>query len=187
MTSQTTTHVRHPGSARPRWHRLGARAAALSLALTAGAASGLAATPAWAAGGYHITATIHVGQHPHEVAVSPDGSRAYVTNASSNTVSVLNTATNRVTATIHVGNGPYGVAVSPDGTRAYVTRLQNDSVAVINTATDQVTATIGVGSFPIGVAVSPDGTRAYVTTGASLGSLSVIDTGTCHRHHPRPQ
>ena len=117
MTSQTTTHARYPRPVRPRWrHRRGAQAAALSLALTltAAAASGGAATPAWAAGGYHITATIGVGQDPLEVAVSPDGTRAYVTNESSDTVSVLNTATNRVTATIGVGKGPYGVAVGPD-------------------------------------------------------------------------
>jgi YVTN family beta-propeller protein len=107
VTSQTTTDVRYPRPARLRWrHRRWALAAALSLALTAGAASGLAATPAWAAGGYHITATIGVGLRPVEVAVSPDGTRAYVTNGSSDTVSVLNTATNRVTATIRVGSGP---------------------------------------------------------------------------------
>jgi DNA-binding beta-propeller fold protein YncE len=54
-------------------------------------------------------------------------------------------------------------------------------VPVIDTATDQVTA-IDVVSVPVGVAVSPDGTRAYVTNYS--GSVSVIDTGTCHRHHP---
>jgi YVTN family beta-propeller protein len=93
----------------------------LSLALTAGAASGLAATPAWAAGGYHITATIGVGSLPQGVAVSPVGTRAYVTNTLSGSVSVINTATNHVTATIGVGSAPEEVAVSPDGTRAYVT------------------------------------------------------------------
>ena len=100
---------------------------------------------------------------------------------------VIDTATNRVTATVRVGRGPAGVAVSPDGTRAYVTVEHNRSVSVIDTATDQVTATIDAHRVPEGVAVSPEGTRAYVTTGASLGSLSVIDTGTCHRDHPRPR
>ena len=52
-------------------------------ALTAAAASGLAATPAWAAGGYHIIATIAVGDDPSGVAVSPRGTRAYVTKAGS--------------------------------------------------------------------------------------------------------
>jgi hypothetical protein len=101
VTSQTTTNARqHPRPPRSHWwRRRGARAAALSLALTAGAASGLAATPAWAAGGYHINATIGVGLRPVAVAVSPDGTRAYVANSGSGSVSVINTASNQVTAT----------------------------------------------------------------------------------------
>lgn len=43
---------------------------------------------------------------------------AYVSNNSSNTVSVLDTATNTVVAAVPVGSRPHGVAVSPDGTRA---------------------------------------------------------------------
>ncbi len=37
----------------------------------------------------NVTATIGVGSHPSKVAVSPDGTKAYVTNAESNTVSVI--------------------------------------------------------------------------------------------------
>ena len=55
------------------------------------------------------------------MAVSPDGTRAYVANKRLGSVSVINTATNHVTATIAVGGNPDEVAVSPDGTRAYVT------------------------------------------------------------------
>ena len=68
-----------------------------------------------------VIATIPVGDTPCGVAVSPDGTRAYVTNLVDDTVSVIDTATNTVTATIPVGDGPDGVAVSPDGTRVYVT------------------------------------------------------------------
>ncbi len=42
----------------------------------------------------------------HGVAVTPDGSKVYVANENSNTVSVIATATNTVTATIPVGDGP---------------------------------------------------------------------------------
>src|SRR5216117_3487446 len=42
--------------------------------------------------------------------------RAYVTNGFSNTVSVIDTATNTVVATIPVGAFPFGVAITPDGT-----------------------------------------------------------------------
>jgi YVTN family beta-propeller protein len=100
-----------------RWCQRGMRAAALSLTLAAGAAGTLATAPAQAAGGYAITATIPAGAYPAQVAFSPDGTHAYVTNVSAGTVSVINTPTNAVTATIGVGRYPYGVAVSPGGTR----------------------------------------------------------------------
>jgi YVTN family beta-propeller protein len=46
-----------------------------------------------------------------------DESLVYVSKAGSNTVSVINTATNTVIATIPVGTVPLFLAVSPDGTR----------------------------------------------------------------------
>src|SRR4051812_3951689 len=47
---------------------------------------------------------------------------AYIANSRSNTVSVIDTASNTVVGTpIPVGNGPEGVAVNPTGTRVYVT------------------------------------------------------------------
>ena len=120
------------------------------------------------------------------MAVSPDGTRIYVTDGDSGRVSVIDTATNQVIATLGVGRFAYGVAVSPDGTRAYVTDGDSGRVSVVDTATNQVIATLGVGRFTYGVAVSPDGTRAYVTSGTN--SVSVINTATHrdHRHHPRP-
>jgi YVTN family beta-propeller protein len=115
VISQTTTYDRHPRLSRPRWwRRHGARAAALclSLVLTAAAATGLAAAPAWAAGGYHIT-YIGVGRGPQGVAVSPDGTRVYIANARSDSVSVIDTATNKVTATIGVGSDRTGWRSAP--------------------------------------------------------------------------
>ena len=80
----------------------------------------------------------------------------------SNTVSVIDTATNNVTATVTVGSSPIGVAVTPDGTKVYVTNYDSNTVSVIDTATNNVTATVPVGTSPRGVAVSPDGTKVYV-------------------------
>jgi YVTN family beta-propeller protein len=133
VNSQTTTHTSHPRSSRPRWwRRRGAPAAALSLALplTAASASGLTGTPAWAAGGYRIIATIPVGNDPAGVAVSPRAARAYVTNGGSGSVSVINTATDRVIDTIAVGGYPAGVAVSPRAARAYVTNVKQHGQGV---------------------------------------------------------
>ena len=103
-----------------------------------------------------VVATIAVGQTPFGVAITPDGTRAYVTNQNSNTVSVIDTATNTVVATIPVGLRPAGVAITPDGTRAYVANVCRDNtVSVIDTATNTVVATIAVGSLPLWVAITP--------------------------------
>ena len=85
------------------------------------------------------------------MAVTPDGSKVYVTNGDANSVSVIATATNTVTATIPVGTDPFGVAVTPDGSKVYVANSYlGNSVSVIDTATNTVTATIPVGIEPIG-------------------------------------
>src|SRR5262249_29582243 len=89
------------------------------------------------------------GSGPDAVAVSPNGTRIYVTNFNSNTVSVINPATNTVIATIPVGSGPEGVVFSPDGTRAYVANSVNNSLSVIDTTTNSVINTVAVGALPI--------------------------------------
>jgi YVTN family beta-propeller protein len=123
---------------------------------------------------------------------------AYITNADSNTVSVLDISTNTVVATIPVGAGPRGVAVSPSGTRVYVTNYTSSDVSVIDTASNAVVGTIPVSPAPpdgksqtgpvpgprdlpppppapMGIAIDPAGTRVYVANNIS-GHVTVIDT-----------
>ncbi|UUO02920.1 Ig-like domain-containing protein [Mycolicibacterium novocastrense] len=120
-----------------------------------------------------VTATIPVGGLPGGVAVSRDGTRAYITDQTNGTVSVIDTATNTVIATIPVGDAS-SVAVRVAGpSRAYVTNRNSDTVSVIDTATDTVIATISVGDAPVGVAVNPF--FAYVANSGS-DSVSVINT-----------
>ncbi|MGH9206790.1 MAG: choice-of-anchor tandem repeat GloVer-containing protein, partial [Acidimicrobiales bacterium] len=102
---------------------------------------------------------------------------AYVTNTGSNTVSVLDPATNTVTATVTVGVKPEGVAVAPDGQHAYVTNAGSNNVSVIDTSTNTVAATVPVGVAPKGVAINPTGLHAYVTN-SSGGTVSVIKIST---------
>ena len=123
-----------------------------------------------------VVATVNVGSQPNSVAITPDGTRAYVTNGGGD-VWVINTSGNTVAAKVVVGGYPTGVAITPDGTRAYVTKTNANSVAVIDTSSNTVTATMAVGTAPGGIAITPDGTRAYVANvGAGTGIISVIDT-----------
>ncbi|MDX3853666.1 Ig-like domain repeat protein, partial [Streptomyces sp. AK02-01A] len=121
--------------------------------------------------------TVPVGNFPTDVAITPDGLRAYVANSGDNTVSVIDTVTNTVTATIPVGSAPFGVVVTPDGLFVYVTNSGDDTVSVISTATNTVTATIPVGSVPLEVTVTPNGLFAYVANSGG-DTVSVISTVT---------
>jgi len=145
---------------------------------------------------------VTVGVGPLGIAITPDGSKAYVTNFGSitsldasdpgNTVSVINLGTNTVIDEVSVGFGPAGVAITPDGSKAYVSNLDTvneffgglgalsdpgKTVSVIDAGTNQVMSTITVGNRPFGIAVTHDGTMTYVANYLS-GTVSVINVST---------
>ncbi|RXA21923.1 PKD domain-containing protein [Methanosarcina sp. MSH10X1] len=126
---------------------------------------------------YTTTDDWYGGDQPFGVAVTPDGTRVYVTNEGSGTITVIDTTTNNVTALVDVKGVPRGITVSPDGTKAYVVTASGTrgTVSVIDTATNNVTATVKAGNDPQGVAVSPDGTEVYVANKNSH-TVSIIDT-----------
>jgi uncharacterized protein (TIGR03437 family) len=131
-----------------------------------------------ATAGNTVLTKVSLGGYPTAVAITPDGTRAYVTRTNSNNVSVIDTASNTVTTTIPVGAVPSGIAITPDGTHAYVTNvgtMAGGSVSVISTSSNSVVATINLGNVgPLGIAITPDGSHAYVLDG--LGNVSVIAT-----------
>ena len=103
---------------------------------------------------------------------------AYITNAGSRNVSVIDTVTNTVVGSpIAAGFIPFGVAVTPDGSKVYVTNSGGNDLLVIATATNTVIANFAVGRLPAGVAVTPDGSKVYVAS-HSPPTVSVIDTAT---------
>ena len=57
---------------------------------------------------------------PYTVTINPAGTKAYVTNSNSTTVTIIDIATNTVTGTISGFDGPSGFAITPDGNHAYV-------------------------------------------------------------------
>ena len=107
-----------------------------------------------------------VGQSPSDIAVTPDGSRAYTTNAYGASVSALDTsgaAARVIGQPVPLVKGPSGLVVYPDGKRAYVI----DRTAYILTTLDLTVSPIVVigaaaplGQNPVGIAITPDGARA---------------------------
>jgi len=133
-----------------------------------------------------VAGKIPVGQNPNFVQVAPNGQFAYITNSGAHTITVLDTANDRVSTTIKIPQGPpQSVSFSPDGRTAYVSVYGNHSaplVAFIDTATNAVTATVRVTNKTPGPSTtSPDGRFLYVPnhnmemTGANNNLLDVID------------
>jgi YVTN family beta-propeller protein len=140
-----------------------------------------------------ITSTaVAVGSNPSGVAVA--GSRAYVINTGSDTISVIDTTTKQVIRTIPIGASATNVVVTPDGRRLYVANY--DTVSVIDPTTgSQIVSPIAIpdlcengscyGSSGgiTDLAISPDGTRAYAvreyyTDTGKFSGVSLIDTNT---------
>ncbi|MGE5281781.1 MAG: PKD domain-containing protein [Chloroflexota bacterium] len=113
---------------------------------------------------------------PGDVAISPDGSTAYVTSFEG--LARIDIATNTALSSIPMVTEPWAIAISPDGARAYTANLFDESVSVIDLASGaEVGTPIPVGEFPSAIAVAPDGARVYVANPLE-GTVSVIDTAT---------
>src|SRR5262245_49859106 len=108
------------------------------------------------------------GVEPWWMALSPDGSKLYVTDRrqdidySPGDVLVIDTASNAVTATIPVGSFAGEVAVHPAGTFVYVSNRGDDTVSVIDTGTNTVVTTVPVPDAPGGLVVDPTGAHLFV-------------------------
>jgi len=100
------------------------------------------------------------GGYPEGLAITPDGTHAYVTyfaGTNGDGVAVIDTATGAVSARIELRMHGYGagVAFTPDGTHAYVASVVGEPVspgtqtAVIDTVVSVIDTATGVVSAPI--------------------------------------
>jgi DNA-binding beta-propeller fold protein YncE len=119
------------------------------------------------------------GGGPTGAAITPDGTRVYVSTDSEvdvpgdrGKVSVVDTATKAVVATIPINPFPASVGITPNGRLVYALDTEGDP-AVIDTATHE--ATFPFLSSPVGtrVAFTPDGTLAYMIKDAETMIIGI--------------
>ncbi len=133
-----------------------------------------------------VAASIDVGLRP--VGLAQGNGSVYVANAYSDTISVIDTTTNKVTRTIPVGvplpKGAFGAGVDDVavvGNRLYVTLGQSNAVAVVDLTKSDNEAVVGYIPtlyFPTSIAYDPTNGRLVVANDKGTGAQGSI--GTAH-------
>jgi YVTN family beta-propeller protein len=108
----------------------------------------------------------------HMVVATPDGSRAFVANIGSGSVTVIEGR--KAIKQIPTGKGAEGIAITPDGREVWVTNREADTVSVIDVSSLEIAATVPAAQFPIRVKITPGGKRALVSC-ANTGDVAVFD------------
>lgn len=132
-----------------------------------------------------VSHRVSVGGQPNKMILNQQQTLLYVANGDSDSVSVINTDTDRVLEEIsttasaafksgaqgYTGSNPNSLALSPDETTLYVTNGGTNSVAVIRLTTGQhlsrVIGLLPTGWYPNSVSLDKTGTLLYVINGKS--------------------
>ena len=123
-----------------------------------------------------VTHTIAVELHPTAIVWDEKQNRLYVANSNKDSISVIDTASNKViqTRTLSTsttkGFAPSALALSLDGNTLFAACGGLNAVAVLETKTMSVAGYIPTGWYPNALALSPDGKQLAISTLLGPGS-----------------
>lgn len=145
-----------------------------------------------------VTSTIALpsGSRPRQVAVTPDGLVAYVTDEARGFVLAVDTNSGTVTNQVAV-RGAFSIAMGANGAAVFVTQPGEDAFVAINTSTHSIYDTINLqlGMNPLYLAITPDGDRLYIpnyyvsnvaVAGTGLRSITFDGNGGVNSMVPQP-
>ena len=138
----------------------------------------------------HTTINDGSFNQPYTITMNADGSKAYVTNSNSTTITIIDTDNNTVIGVIGGFDGPSGMVITPDGTTAYVNNYggpegvgsgNGTTVRIVDlNANSIIGQPITVGLAPAALAITPDGNYVYVANyvdgNPGTGTISIIQT-----------
>jgi len=125
--------------------------------------------------------SIKVGSHPNELLLNKKGTYLFIANANDNSVSIINTATNKVVevvstamyATKLTGSTTNGLSLSADEKTLYIANADNNCLAVFDVSkpgSSQSRGFIPVGWYPTNVKVL--GNKILVANGKGFTSMA---------------
>jgi YVTN family beta-propeller protein len=110
----------------------------------------------------------------HGLGYSPDSKTLAVVSVGSNSVTLIDTATNKVKGIIYVGRSPHEAFFTPNGRELWVTVRGENYVSIIDPARMKETQRIEVASGPGMTMFGPDGKYAFVCS-SFTPELAVIN------------
>jgi len=126
-------------------------------------------------------ATINCGSHPNEMLLNKKGTRLFVANANDNSVSIINTGTQKIMETISTslyptqltGSTTNGLALSANEKTLYIANADNNCLAVFDVSDAGNSKSLGfipVGWYPTNVKVL--GNKILVANGKGFTSMA---------------
>jgi DNA-binding beta-propeller fold protein YncE len=119
--------------------------------------------------------TLPLGGPMLGAAVSPDGREAWMSNADSNVITILDVRSDSVLAAFQSGGRrPVRLRFTPDGSRVVISHDGSRDVAVMDARTRNVVRVIPLDAAPKVLDVSADGRRAVVSQ-PDARKIAVVD------------
>jgi YVTN family beta-propeller protein len=110
----------------------------------------------------------------HGLGYSPDSKTLAVVSVASNSVSLIDTATNKIKAVVYVGRSPHEAFFTPDARELWVTVRGENYVSVVDPVAMKETRRIEVTNGPGMTAFGPDGKYGFVCS-SFVPELAVIE------------
>lgn len=110
----------------------------------------------------------------HGLGYSPDSKTLAVVSIASNSVTLIDPATNKIKGTIYVGRSPHEAFFTPDGKELWVSVRGENYISVIDATQMKETRRIEVANGPGMTMFGPDGKYAFVCSSFSP-EIDVID------------
>jgi len=128
-----------------------------------------------------ITKNIKTGSHPNELLLNRKGTYLFVANANDNSVSIINTISDKIVETVSTtlyptrltGSTTNGLALSPDEKTLYIANADNNCLAVFDVSkpgSSQSRGFIPVGWYPTNVKTL--GNKILVANGKGFTSMA---------------
>ena len=138
-----------------------------------------------------VVARMPVGEDPHEVIASADGTTAYVSNYGSgayNTLAVIDLVGHRALPSIDLGplRGPHGLTFI--GGKTWFTAEAAKAIGRYDPATQKLDWILGTGQNRTHMIYVSDDQQRIITTNVSSGTVSIIEMQELHMpaHPPGP-